>query len=319
MGLGHTPRMLDRITLDQLRMLLAVADEGSFSAAARKLTRVQSAVSHAMANLESQLAVTLWDRSTKIPTLTDQGRIVLTAARRVCDDADALARLADGLSAGLEATLSLCVDAVFPVTALVDLCREFGEKYPAVELRVHTETLGAVAARVLDGTCQIGVMGPAAHARGLERMNLTRIHLTKVRMIPVVARRHPLAGVRGRVSSERLSREVQIVLSERGDTRSPDQAVLGTRTFRVVDLYTKRELLLAGLGWGNLPEHTARADLRAKRLVRLRPAAWPDEGHVLALSVIHEPGLVMGPATVWLLERMKTLCKRDTAPLRAKV
>src|SRR4051812_34386317 len=62
--------MLETFTLDQLRALIVVIEEGSFSAAARKLHRVQSAVSTAMANLEAQLGVPLWDRSTKVARLT---------------------------------------------------------------------------------------------------------------------------------------------------------------------------------------------------------------------------------------------------------
>ncbi|HEX6243894.1 MAG TPA: LysR family transcriptional regulator, partial [Polyangiales bacterium] len=61
--------MYDPVTLDQLRALVSVAQEGSFSAAARKLSRVQSAVSTAMANLEQQLGVAVWDRSEKRPRL----------------------------------------------------------------------------------------------------------------------------------------------------------------------------------------------------------------------------------------------------------
>src|SRR5690348_1472579 len=124
--------MLDTVTLDQLRTFVAVVDEGSFSAAARKLQRVQSAVSHAMANLEAQLGVALWDRSTRIPTLTEHGRAMLLKARRVCAEADDLRRLADGLAGGLEPSLAICVDAVFPIAALVDLCREFAREFPTV-------------------------------------------------------------------------------------------------------------------------------------------------------------------------------------------
>ncbi|MDB4928718.1 MAG: lysR, partial [Myxococcaceae bacterium] len=100
--------MSDPFTLDQLRALLTVAEEGSFSAAARKLRRVQSAVSSAMSNLESQLGVDLWDRSAKVPRLTAQGEAVLAGARRVCAEADALRQLAAGLAGGLEASVSLC-------------------------------------------------------------------------------------------------------------------------------------------------------------------------------------------------------------------
>src|SRR5690606_11714862 len=95
--------MYDPVTLDQLRALVAVEQERSFSAAARKLQRVQSAVSTAMANLEAQLGVAIFDRSTKVATLTDEGRAVLTSARRVLAEVDALRQLTAGMAEGLEA------------------------------------------------------------------------------------------------------------------------------------------------------------------------------------------------------------------------
>src|SRR5450432_300186 len=113
--------MLDAVTLDQLRAFVTVVEEGSFSAAARKLRRVQSAVSTAMANLEKQLGVPIWDRSTKIATLTDRGQAVLAAARRVLLEVDGLGQLTAGMAKGLEGAVSLCVDALFPLSALVAL------------------------------------------------------------------------------------------------------------------------------------------------------------------------------------------------------
>jgi DNA-binding transcriptional LysR family regulator len=75
--------VLDPITLDQLRILTTVVDEGSISAAARKLQRVQSAVSTAMANLEDQLIISLWDRTQRSATLTEVARRSL-ARRDAC-------------------------------------------------------------------------------------------------------------------------------------------------------------------------------------------------------------------------------------------
>jgi len=299
--------MFDAITLDQLRTFIAVVDEGSFSAAGRKLNRVQSAVSHAMANLEGQLDVRLWDRSTRIPTLTPEGEHLLAAARRICVEVDGLKGVAAGLVGGLEPSVALAVDAILPVRALVDLCHGFAEQFPTVQLRLHTETLSAVSALVLDGTCQIGVVGPAAHAPGLERQ-----HLAVVRMIPVVAKDHPLAKVRGRLATRKLADHVNIVLTERTATRAtPDQGVLSSNTWRVSDLGTKHALLLAGLGWGNMPEHRVQKDLEHGRLVRLRPAAWADDEWLLSLSIVHRPDLVRGPATRWLLLRLGELCVRE--------
>lgn len=282
-------------------MLVTVVDEGSFSAAARKLRRVQSAVSHAMKSLEEELGVELWDRRTKRPTLTSEGRAVLTSARRVLGEADDLRRVARGLQGGLEASVSICVDALFPVAALVSTCSEFAAEFPAVELRVRTETMGDVAERVLDKSCQIGVAGPHARASGLEQH-----HLTTVRMVPVASPSHPLASVKGRIPMRELERQTQIVLSERGEGRSPDQGVLSARTWRVADLSTKHAMLVAGLGWGNMPEGVLRTDFAKKRLVRIRPSAWGSLD--LQLALVHERGLAPGIATLWLIERLKKNC-----------
>lgn len=310
--------MLDAISLDQLRALICVADEGSFSAAARKLRRVQSAISQSMANLEGQLGLTLFDRSTKVPMLTEQGRAVLAAARRVTSEVDALRQLAVGMHGGLEAAVSLCVDALFPLTALIDLCQEFAQAFPAVDLRVDTQTMSAVSARVLAGVATLGVVSPMGLAASLERRLLS-----SVAMIPVAASEHPLAGVRGPIARAELERHIQIVLSERlddpaidaGDAASgvPDQGVLSSRTWRVSDLHTKHELLRAGLGWGNLPHHLVIHDLRAGRLRRLQPAGWAPDEHTLTLSAIYRRDAVFGPAHRWVLDRLQTLCRRDAA------
>jgi DNA-binding transcriptional LysR family regulator len=300
--------MADAITLDQLRTFIAVVDEGSFSAAGRKLRRVQSAVSHAMANLETQLGVRIWDRATKIPTLTPEGKVLLGNARRICADVDALKGVAEGLVGGLEASVSLALDAILPVRAVVDMCRQFSVEFPTVELRLHTETLSAVSALVLDGTCQIGVIGPAAHAPGLERQ-----YFASVQLIPVVAKGHPLASRTGRIPTRALAEHVHIVLSERGGERqTPDQGVLSSRTWRVADLGTKHALLLGGLGWGNMPEHMVREDLARGRLVRIRPGAWSHDEWNLSLNVVHRPDLSKGPATRWILQHLPELCIRET-------
>ena len=301
---------MDAITLDQLRILVVVAEEGSFSAAARKLRRVQSAVSQSMANLEAQLQVTLWDRKTKIPTLTPDGRAILGAARRVTAEVQSLTQLAAQLMAGVEPAVSLCLDSLFPLPAAIELCKEFAQRYPQVELRVDTQTMSAVSAKVLSGDATIGVVSPMGVSGNLGRL-LVRRALAPIRMIPVCAASHPLAANAGPLPMSVLMQHVQIVLSERQLEEVdgvPDQAVLTTRTWRVSDLHTKHELLRAGLGFGNLPEHLCGDDLRAGRLVRIWPEAWGEDEHKLYLSAIHRPELRLGPAHAFVIERLSALC-----------
>ena len=110
--------MLDGITLDQLRTFIAAVDEGSFSAAGRKLRRAQSVVSQALANLEAQLGVKLFDRSARYPKLTDEGRSLLVDARSVADNVDGFKARARAMREGLEPELAVAMDVMYPMQAV---------------------------------------------------------------------------------------------------------------------------------------------------------------------------------------------------------
>ena len=75
--------MIGKLSLDQLRVLVAIADTGSFSAAGRKLDRAQSAISQIIASLEGAQGVALFDRSGHRPKSTDIGHILVAQARLV--------------------------------------------------------------------------------------------------------------------------------------------------------------------------------------------------------------------------------------------
>src|ERR1700742_3140788 len=94
--------VLDGVSLDQLRTFIAAVDEGSFSAASRKLLRAQSVVSEAVANLEAQMGVALFDRSGRYPKLTPAGMVLLADARAVVGGVDLLKARAKGMASGLE-------------------------------------------------------------------------------------------------------------------------------------------------------------------------------------------------------------------------
>jgi DNA-binding transcriptional LysR family regulator len=300
--------MLDTISLDQLRMLVAVFDLGNFSAAARSLGRVQSAVSHAMANLERDLGFPIWDRSTRIPTPTPAGETIAAAARRVIAEAARLRRIAAGIAGGAEPSITICFDQLFPTRAIVDLCRDFAAAFPDVPLRVESETLGAVHERVRSGACQLGVGIALDGVPGLVAR-----HLGAIAMVPVAAASHPLAAAPGEaVDRATLSEFVQVVLSERQPDTSPDRGVLSTETWRVADLHTKGQLIRAGLGWGNMPRHAIDEDLAAGRLVELAPEGWPPGGVTLAVNLVMREDLAPGPATTWVSRTLEGHCSLST-------
>ncbi|RWQ62322.1 LysR family transcriptional regulator, partial [Mesorhizobium sp.] len=139
-------------TLDQLQILVAVADTGSFSAAGRKLNRAQSVISYAIANLEAQLGLKLFEREgTREPQLTDVGRATLEDARRMVGMLQRIRSRVDGHKQGLEAEVSMSVDVTLPLPVLVRVLKAFEAQFPTVMLRLHIGSLGLILDHVVGG------------------------------------------------------------------------------------------------------------------------------------------------------------------------
>lgn len=286
-------------TLDQLRVFLTVVETGSFAGAARQLGRATSVISYAVANLEAQLGLALFDReATRKPRLTVAGRAVLAEARTVAHGIDGLRAKVRGLLGGLEAEINLAVDVMLPTSRVVEALTAFQREFPTVALRLHVEALGAVAQLVLDRTAVLGVSGPLAS--GID--GLERVEVGMVELVPVARPDHPLAGAAGAAPGAARD-HVQLVLTDRSTlTEGRDFAVVSTRTWRLADLGAKHALLLAGLGWGNMPAPMVADDLRMGRLVRLRLAAGAAEPY--RFQAIYRTETPPGPAGAWLLARL---------------
>ena len=289
-------------TLDQLRVFIAVVDHGGFAHAARALHRTQSVISYTIANLEEQLNIELLDRSKRKPTLTEAGKALLADARAVDTRVDSMRSRAKALGMGLEAELSVVVDVMFPACLLVRALEQFQREFPTVSLRLHTEALGAVAQMVADRRCQLGVAGMTATAP----VNFERHAAGFVKMMPVCSPMHPLAREEAPVPTAVLREHLQLVVTDRSPlTEGRDFGVLGLRDWRLGDLGSKHALLLGGLGWGNMPEHTVLRDLAEGRLMRLHT----QEGRELEypLFVIHRGDDELGPAGKWLRQKFVDL------------
>src|ERR1700745_3116733 len=145
--------MLEAVTLDQLRTFIAAVDEGSFSAAGRKLRRAQSGVSQTLANLEAQLRLKLFDRSSRYPRLTEEGRTLLADARAVADQVDGFKARARAMHEGLEPELSVAMDVMYPMDALTRAAVHSRATYPHTPLRLFVEALGGVVKLVAERNC----------------------------------------------------------------------------------------------------------------------------------------------------------------------
>jgi DNA-binding transcriptional LysR family regulator len=293
--------MLDGVSLDQLRTFIAVADERSFSAAGRRLRRAQSVVSQTLANLEGQLRLKLFDRSARLPVLTDQGRALLADARAVAGDVDVLKARAKNLAGGLEPELSVAVDVMFPPVSLTDAVVAFQKEFPATLLNFEVES-SAMVEPVLDGRCVVGLVGSWSRVPP----NVTREHLLTVSVPTIVSPQHPLASYPGPIPATVLAEYIQLIHMDPADVSpSRGSAVRSTRFWRLSHLGAKLAFLRAGLGYGALPLHVIEADLASGALVQISLEDAPSDGFVIAMSGIYRTDRPPGPAGRWFMERIK--------------
>ena len=306
--------MLDALTLDQMRAFVAVADSGSFRAAAGRLSRVQSAVSHAIGNLEGQLKVALFDRSGHRPTLTPEGRALLADARAILLKVDAVRARALGLGEGVELGLAIALDPQFPLGLAAAALKDLHDAYPSVGVQLWTAPLGAAIAALREGQCALAIT--AADIPD------PRIELEALSFVPraaVAAATHPLA-TRSRggkpLTTAELADHRQIVVPDPSPlTEGRDFGVLSPGTWRVSDNAIKHALILAGVGWGSLPLWLVERDLAEGRLVRVATAEFGQRGETFVRAYLaHRTDQPLGPAARAFREALRRRADGSAAP-----
>ncbi len=294
--------MLDAMSMDQLRTFIAAAEEGSFSAAGRKLRRAQSVVSHTLANLEEQIGFALFERTGRYPQLTEAGRALLADARAAANSMDVFKAKARTLAEGLEPELAVSVDVMFPIARLTEAVQAFHAAFPTTPLRLYVEALGAVVQPVLDGRCRIGVIGSLPEVPE----QFASDYLLSTPVVTVVAPGHPLAALGGLISRAVAAQYVQLVLTDRSPlTEGRNFGVLSPQTWRLADLGAKHAFLRAGLGWGHMPLHMVEEDFARGSLVPVTLEAMTMTGNAFSMHAIHLKDAPPGPAGRWFVNRLK--------------
>jgi DNA-binding transcriptional LysR family regulator len=201
-----------------------------------------------------------------------------------------------GLHQGIESEVTIAVDAMWPSAWLVPVLKAFTRAFPTVSLRLYIESLGSVAAMVLDRRAAFGISGPLS----MTMSGLEHLVMGSIPMIPVAAPSHPLAQAPVKPGASRD--HIQLVLTDRSQLSGDyDFGVGSDRTWRLGDLGAKHQLLREGIGWGDMPERLVEADLVAGTLVRLD---MPDHDAVsYTFDRIYRVDTSPGPAADWLIRR----------------
>jgi DNA-binding transcriptional LysR family regulator len=215
---------------------------------------------------------------------------------------DGLKARAKTLREGLEPELSLSIDVMYPMAELICAVGSFRDKFHHTPLRLHVEALGAVIEPVLQGNCQIGIIGSLPNIPGTMHSEF----LLDVPLLTVVAPFHPLAKYKGKVPVKELQRHVQLILTDRS-TLSKGQSfgVFSANAWRLADMGARHAFLRAGFGFGNMPDFMVEEDIASGKLRVIRVQMPSNLKPIMPMRAVYRNDAPPGPAGRWLMEQLK--------------
>ncbi|WP_350599997.1 LysR family transcriptional regulator [Pseudomonas sp. 65/3-MNA-CIBAN-0223] len=249
---------------DSIELFLAVIERGSFSAAARSLGRVPSAVSMGIANLEAELGYLLFDRSHREPVPTAMAAALVPHARLIAEQLKQLQVHAIELSLGLESKLSIAVVADLDKHAVLAAIKVIAQRFPLLDIELLTAAQDDVLAMLHSGRVSVCLAFAGLSMNVLERFQF----VGSERMIATLSADYPLVPGQD-LFLEDLVHLRQIIVASRDLPISDTRPLLGESHWRTDTLAMALDMVEAGLGWGNFPQSVVQPLLDAGRLQRL--------------------------------------------------
>jgi molybdate transport repressor ModE-like protein len=294
----------DVLTPDALGLLQAVADHGSFAAAARELGLVPSAVTYRIRQIEDALDVLLFDRSSRQARLTAAGNELLCAGQQLLQEIDAVAHRVKRVATGWETEFTLAVDVTVSHSTVMELAEAFYALAPPTRLRIREESLSGTRDALVSGRADLalGVVQEPGTTPGV------RTHpLGDLPFVYAVAPHHPLAKAREPVRDEvlRKHRAVAIADSTQRGTSLTLGLLDGQDVLTVTSMQAKLDAQLRGLGGGFLPEPLARPYLETGRLVERQIQRQSSRAVRLTYACRETGPLGPGRALQWWLEQLE--------------
>lgn len=255
-----------KISLELLHILDAIDRHGSFTAAARALHRVPSALSHAIAKLEDDLGLPLFMREGRRAYLNEAGRTLLDEGRLLLRSADELERRVRRIATGWEAELRIALDAILPVERLYPLIERFYAAGHSTQIRLSSEVLGGTWDALATDRADLALGAPGDMPA---RSGISSRLLCEHRLRFVVAPAHPLASWQTPIPERELIRHRAVVIADTSTELSARTVGLldGQPALRVPDMRAKAAAQIAGLGIGHLPRWLADPEIAAGRLL----------------------------------------------------
>lgn len=146
-------------TLDQLRILKAIASEGSFKKAAESLYISQPAVSLQVQNLERQLSVPIFDRGNRKAAFTEEGKVLLRYGNRILSLCDESCRAIEDLRCLNGGTLVIGASQTTGTYLMPRLIGLFRQKYPQIAVQLQVHSTRRISWGVANGQVNLAIIG----------------------------------------------------------------------------------------------------------------------------------------------------------------
>ncbi len=291
------------MTLDQLEVLVKIVEQGSMGAAAEALYRTQPTLSVSIKKLEEEFNVEIFSRSQRRMTLTPIGEAMYQKAKRVLAQAEAFENFGHLLAKGNEPEVNIAFDASIPIRFISGVLKECEANFPETNLNLIGENLFGTMERLVEKEADLAVMTYFAESHLLKSLPLI-----KFQFFPVATSTHPLARYEKEVPLEDLKDYVQVVLEDtaRSPTKDNHRVIEGARQWRVNHYETKKEIILEGLGWGNLPDFTIKDELETGQLVPLKIENYYRSGES-EICLVRRADHIFGPVVQSLWEMFEAV------------
>ncbi|MBP7880370.1 LysR family transcriptional regulator [Acinetobacter sp. NIPH 1852] len=235
------------INQEQLLMFQTVMETGSFSAAARKLGKVPSAVSMSIANLEIDLNLNLFDRIGREPIPTAEAIVLYEKTQQLLIEMNQWKQHAYALSTGLESTLNIVVVSELLHTNWTDYITLLEQQFPSLAINIVSAPQEDALQMLLDQSAKLALMFEREHLDSREQF----VELKREALVPVIAENHPLAQLE-QVSFEQMVQTRQIVVASRDKNIKPE-LLFSKDYWRTDNHHSACMMIVRNLGWGVLP------------------------------------------------------------------
>jgi DNA-binding transcriptional LysR family regulator len=256
-----------KITLDQWRAFHAVVEYGGFAQAAAALSRSQSSVSYNVKQLQIQLNCQLLEIDGRKAKLTDTGHHLLLRAEHLLQQAQDLETFAASLTQGWESEIRLVVDTMFPSGLLMSCLKRFSESCPNIRVQLDEVVLSGARDALEQHQADLVIGGQIPDGR-LEDV------LLELEFCAVAHPGHPLHALDRPITENDLCQHTQVIIRDSGTRSRIDVGWQSTANrWSVGSIEKAINSLVAGLGFGWLPEHRIQPLLDSGQLKPLNLAS----------------------------------------------